>query len=575
MTEGRGPYRKSEARRREILDAALPVFGRNGFRGGSVREIAELAGMSAAGLLHHFGSKAGLLLAVLRDFDEREAGLVSAGDPRGVAALRALVAAARRATGQPGLAELGVMVAAEAADPAHPAHEPVEARRRWYRDFVARALSELAAEGRVRAGVEPSSAARTAVALMDGLRAQWVADPRSVDPAGDLEAYFRGLVTEDAWPVTTVPAGPAGLAGSAGHSPAAATGQRREGGGQVGGATILDVARATGLSAASVSRALNGKPGVSDSTRATVLAKAAELGFTGNATARALKSGRTGRIAVTLPWLHMDYAAHILSGAAEVLQDGGQSLALGTTVADGGSVLPALERLARHGVDGAVVVLPRSAPAEYARLEAAGLPVVLVDPVADAAARFPSVTLDNAGAGRLATAHLLGLGHRRIGVVTGETGLLSTRERLRGVREALREAGAELDPDLLFQGSYGRAESGRSATLAMLAGPRPPTAVFAFNDRIAFGVLQAARESGLDVPGELSVVGFDDDSAALMTPPLTTVAQPLARMGASAGRLLLDWLAGRDPGAARVELPGELVVRSSTAAPPDRDRAAK
>jgi len=191
----RGPYRKTAARQQEILDAALAVFGRSGYRSGSIREIAEAVGMSQAGLLHHFESKDALLIAVLRHRDERSRKLFS--HARGIEFLVSAVEAFR--VTERGTAELYCVLSAEATAPGHPAHDYFTERYAWLRSVLTDAFERMASAGQLRAGVKPAAAARSTVAVMDGLQLQWLLDPASVDMAADLSAHFRALATDKAW----------------------------------------------------------------------------------------------------------------------------------------------------------------------------------------------------------------------------------------------------------------------------------------------------------------------------------------------------------------------------------------
>ncbi|WP_103534181.1 substrate-binding domain-containing protein [Streptomyces sp. SM11] len=580
----RGPYRKSAERRHEILDAAVTAFARGGHRGASIREISEMVGMSAPGLLHHFGSKEALLIEVLRHRDELDLGAGYPDGRSGLEALLWLVERMRRNADNRGLVELYCVLSAEAASPDHPAHVYYVQRYEWLRDYTSLAYGALNARGALRPGVRPASAARATIAVMDGLQVQWLLNPVAVDMAEELLAHLRTQVTEEAWRVAgreagapgggpqSVPQG-RGAVGSPSalqsHGPEVLPRDGVAGASGEFGAhavTIQDIARLTGVSTASVSRALNDRPGVSASTRDAVLRVAAEHGFSGNASARALKSGLTGRIAFQVPWVKVEYCGRILEGAARVLRDTGHSLSVITTGVEESELAETVGRLNRTRFDGAIQVLPFGAPERFRELAASGFPLIQVDPAVDLALPFPAVVCDNVSGGRQAAEHLLRLGHREIGVLAGRPeALLATVGRLRGFREALATAGVLVDPAYV---RYARmeVEDGFMAATSLLSVPYRPTAVFAFNDRMAAGVLRAAQSLGIDVPGELSVVGFDDqESAALVTPSLTTVRQPLERLGATAARVLLDWIGGTDPGTASRTLPVELVVRGSTA----------
>lgn len=331
--------------------------------------------------------------------------------------------------------------------------------------------------------------------------------------------------------------------------------------------TIEDIARRVGVSTASASRALNGRPGVSAATRERILQVAAEVGFTGNSTARALSLGRSGRIAITLPELETEYFARILAGAAEAFQERGLSLAIATTGHSHERQIRRLKELVHEGVDGALLILPAESEADLRNLHDTRLPFVVVDSPEPLGSPLVCVSAAHAEGARQAIGHLAELGHSRIGMLTGERGLLSTEERMHGAKQALAAAGLELDPRKVIEATYtGLSDEGSIREL--ITGESAPTAVFAFNDRLAFGVLRVAHQVGIRVPQQLSVIGFDDlEATAWVTPTLTTIRQPLARMGATAADLLIQWIEGRRPGAMFVGLPTELVVRESTASP--------
>jgi DNA-binding LacI/PurR family transcriptional regulator len=332
-------------------------------------------------------------------------------------------------------------------------------------------------------------------------------------------------------------------------------------------ATMQDLARLAGVSVASVSRALSGKPGVSPATRSAIARLAREHGFTGNEPARALSTGRTGRIAVTLPNIEAEYFARILAGAAQVIHDAGLSLVLETTQHERDRQSDAIHRFLRIGVDGALLLLPAESAREISALYDSDFKFVIIDPVDEVTAPSPWITSANAMGARQAVEHLLGLGHRRIAVITGESHFFSTKERLHGVRDALDRAGTDLDPQLVRVSRYTESVGAYEATLDLLRLPDPPTAIFALNDRLAFGTLQAAHVLKLPVPDALSIVGFDDlEAAALVSPGLTTVRQPLATMGSTAATMLIQLINGQGPPGMHIQLPTELVVRQSTAA---------
>jgi LacI family transcriptional regulator len=196
------------------------------------------------------------------------------------------------------------------------------------------------------------------------------------------------------------------------------------------------------------------------------------------------------------------------------------------------------------------------------------VPVVSLDPGVKAAATLPTIGATNWVGGRAATEHLIALGHRRIGVITGsQGGLLCSRARLDGYRAALEEAGIAEDPSLIEHGEFDY-QSGLAAAQKLFGHTNPPTAIFACNDHIALGVYEAARRRGLSIPDQLSVVGFDDlPSARWASPPLTTVRQPLEEMGWLAAQTILDLARRKNSGSPGTELGTRLVERESTASP--------
>ncbi|WP_432974813.1 LacI family DNA-binding transcriptional regulator [Dactylosporangium sp. CA-233914] len=331
---------------------------------------------------------------------------------------------------------------------------------------------------------------------------------------------------------------------------------------------MQDLARMAGVSVASVSRALSGKPGVSAATRSTIARLAREHSYTGNQPARALSTGQTGRIAVTLPRIEAEYFARILAGAAQVIHDAGLSLVLETTQHERDRQSDAIQGFMRMGVDGALILLPAESNREISALYDSGFKFVIIDPIDQVTAPMPWVTATHALGARHAVEHLLELGHRRIAMITGESGFFSTKERLHGAREALEQAGIDLDPSLVRVSGYTESAGGYEATLDLLRRPDPPTAIFAFNDRLAFGTLQAAHALKVPVPDGLSIVGFDDvDAAKLVSPGLTTVRQPLSTMGSTAATMLMQLINGQNPLGMHIQLATELVVRQSSGAP--------
>ena len=331
--------------------------------------------------------------------------------------------------------------------------------------------------------------------------------------------------------------------------------------------TIREVASAAGVSIATVSRVLNGRPDVAPATREAVLRAVRDQRFSTNRSARALSGGRTGLVGVTLPLIEAAYFSEILGGTAEALYEQDMRVVLSPTLHLHERAMTLLDRLMHGTTDGAVLMLPEETNEELKALQRLGYPFVVVDPRVPLDEGVPSVSAANASGARAAIQHLLSLGHRRIAAVTGIAEWLASIERLNGYHAAHAAAGVLSDPELVVEGDF-TIEGGEASAALLLEKPRPPTAIFAFNDNMAVGVLRTARARGLRVPEDLSVVGFDDsEQAAIVTPALTTVRQPLAEMGRMAVSLLLRLLENQRVEGLNVELATRLVVRDSTAPP--------
>jgi LacI family transcriptional regulator len=332
-------------------------------------------------------------------------------------------------------------------------------------------------------------------------------------------------------------------------------------------ATIRDIARHAGVSVATVSRVLNGRPDVSATTREVVLRHIREHNFTTNRNARALSVGRTGLVGFTVPNAHAEYFTLILSGATEALYEQDMRVVLCPTLHEHEREVTLLDRLMHGTTDGAILLLPTETSDELKALQGHGFPFVVADPRHLLDEGIPAVSAANSAGARAATDHLLALGHRRIALVTGERGWAASEERLIGYQTALAAAGVLPTPELVVDGDF-LMESGHAAANELLDLADPPTAIFASNDNMAVGVLRAARARGLQVPTDLSIVGFDDSAqATIVTPSLTTVRQPLEELGRTAVSLLTRLLDRQRVEALRVELGTKLVVRDSTAPP--------
>ncbi len=353
--------------------------------------------------------------------------------------------------------------------------------------------------------------------------------------------------------------------------------------------TLATIAAQLGVSRATVSNAYNRPDQLSAGLRDRVLAAAAELGYAGpDPAARSLRKGRVGAVGYLLcdrlSYAFSDPAAVAFAdGLAEVLEPEGAGLLILPSAAGGG---PLPEVVRNAVVDGMVIyALADDDPALTAARERS-VPLVVVDQAGRAGEGV--VRIDDRGGAAAVARHLAELGHRRVAIVSFEmrrdrrAGLADAdrmaaatwavvRERLAGYRTALEGAGLDWEAVPVWECPYNGRQPGHEAAAALLASEPRPTAIVALSDELALGVIDGAHELGFDVPGELSVVGFDDaPAAAAATPPLTTVHQPLRRKGLMAARRLLEVQAGRRSTRSR-RLPTELVVRASTA-PPSRRR---
>jgi LacI family transcriptional regulator len=337
---------------------------------------------------------------------------------------------------------------------------------------------------------------------------------------------------------------------------------------QAGRLTIRDIARMAGVSIATVSRVANGRPDVSEQTRTQVTKVMHTHGFTANRSARALSARRTGLIGFTVPFVEENYFTGILSGAAEALYELGQRIVLCPTHHDHDREVTLLEHLMGGTTDGALILLPEESSPELRRLQEQGYPFVVADPRQPLDDGIPAVSAAHAAGARAATDHLLRLGHRRVGLITGTPGWVATEERIEGYRIALATGGLPFTYELLAGGDF-TTETGYRAAQLLLELTDPPTAIFASNDNLAIGAMRAAFERGLSIPGDISIVGFDDIWLANnLFPRLTTVRQPLAELGRTAVSLLNRLVNGQRIEALRIELATQLIVRESTGPAP-------
>jgi LacI family transcriptional regulator len=340
--------------------------------------------------------------------------------------------------------------------------------------------------------------------------------------------------------------------------------------------TIADVAERAHVSKMSVSRVLNGQAGVSEKTRQRILEAIEQLGYVPNLAPRN-RAGGSQLIGLLIPDITTTYISEVLrgvSGAAERLNYG---LVLYTQGAASNTQRTNyyLRLLSSSLVDGILMVVPHDYEVIVGDLKEHNLPYVIIDHRSDAEDE-PSVTATNRKGVLDAMRHLLALGHRRIGFITGRMDIVCSLDRLQGYRDGLSEVGLTFDAELVCEGDFLQ-QSGFQQGQNLLQMAEPPTAIIASNDVMAFGVMDAAKANGLRIGHDISIIGFDDVYMASHTyPPLTTVRQPLADMGETALDMLVTLLQGRTLLNPRRELIAELVVRGSTGwVPQERARAVR
>jgi LacI family transcriptional regulator len=336
--------------------------------------------------------------------------------------------------------------------------------------------------------------------------------------------------------------------------------------GDVTRSTVREVAAAAGVSIATVSRVLNGRGNVAPETRELVESAVARLDGPGPRPRGAARPV-SGPVFVRCPYVLTDYFGIIVSSIAETLLLHGRALVL--SAGEAAQQAPVLPRLpGRSALAGAVLILPPEPAGDIEALRARRFPFVIVDPRLPPPRDVAAVSAAHAAGARSLTAHLTGLGHRRIGVVAGPREWLASDARLAGHTAALADARVLSAPGLIRHVEP-TVEWGHRAAGDLLDLDERPTALVGFNDKAAVGALQAAAERGLRVPQDVSVAGFDDiDLSRATSPMLTTVRQPLAELGRMAVSLLMRLLDRHQLEALHVELATELVIRDSTGVAP-------
>jgi DNA-binding LacI/PurR family transcriptional regulator len=332
--------------------------------------------------------------------------------------------------------------------------------------------------------------------------------------------------------------------------------------------SIKDIAERAQVSHSTVSRALSDSPLVSDATKARIQQLAREMGYSPDAQARSLVLGRTLTVGIVVTTITDPFIAEIVQAVETTAHDHGYSVILASSHAEPEREIAAVETLRSKRVDGVIVASSRVGALYQQHLDRLGVPVVLVNSHSEQSGPYTfAVNVDNAQGARLATGHLIELGHRRIAYITGPADHSDDLARMDGYREALERSSIVFDPALVVPGN-GRVTGGEYAWPQLRALVHPPTAAFCYNDITAIGLLSAVRRTGGSVPRDLAIVGFDDiPFASYVDPPLTTVAQPKPEMGKQAMEMVLALLAdGNQAGGkvANVVVQGHLIVRKSS-----------
>lgn len=330
--------------------------------------------------------------------------------------------------------------------------------------------------------------------------------------------------------------------------------------------TIYDIARITGYSPTTVSKVFNGYTDVSQKTRRIILDTAAELGYVPNANARSLTTKRSWTIGVLFvepsgSGIRHPYFGGVIEGFMKVATSKGFDLMF-ISKDIGGRKSGYLEHCKIRGVDGVVVILPDSTDPYFHELMTSSIPMVMLD--YDTTVRG-SVSSDNIQGSIMAVNYLHDLGHRKIAHISGGLSTFAGERRLKGYEMALNELGIPVNPDYIVEGSHidYSAESGYDAMLKLLRLKELPTAIFAAEDNLAVGAIQAIREQGLRVPEDFSIIGFDDiEMAKYLTPALTTIKQDTYLLGRSAADMLISCIETGDS-TGSIMLPTELIVRDS------------
>lgn len=332
--------------------------------------------------------------------------------------------------------------------------------------------------------------------------------------------------------------------------------------------SIKDIAQAAEVTPGTVSRALRDSPRVNAETKKRIQRLADEMGYSPDAQARSLVLGRTETIGVVVTTMVDPFIGAIVQTIESAARGHGYAVILASSNDMPEREISAVEMLRSRRVDGVIVTSSRVGALHQERLGRLSVPVVLMNSRAERSGKQTfSVGVDNHHGGYLATSHLIQKGHRRIAYVSSPSDRSDSVERMTGYRDALTEAGIGFHPSLVVQGT-GRPGGGQRALSVLLSLDDAPSAVFCYNDMTAIGLMDAALEAGLSLPQDLAIVGFDNITFARFTrPQLTTIAQPVRRLGRRAVDMLLTLLSDGDPSelpVTNVKLCGRLIVRASS-----------
>lgn len=345
--------------------------------------------------------------------------------------------------------------------------------------------------------------------------------------------------------------------------------QKRETGADNGAVTIRDVARLAETSTATVSRVLNGTGFVTEDLYKRVTGAAVQLGYAPNAVARSLKQRKTNTIGVLISDIANPFFGSVVRGIEDILAERQYNALLCNTDRQVSKEAHYVRLLVEKRVDGLIISAAGNSGEHLALLREHGIPWVFVNRRPPGIGG-PVVQTDNLAGAYEAAAHLIALGHRRIGVVAGPQDVNTGRERLKGFTEALADRGVPLPAERIYLGDFGE-ESGYAGIRQLMTTPSPPTALLISNNLMTVGALRALKEMGLKVPEDVALVAFDEtDWARIVVPPLTTVAQLTYEMGQASARQILKAIgANGQAGEQVVSLKPRLIVRESCGSKPE------